>query len=161
MHPSCLKFLICVCMKYEVSCEAFMISNSPTSDTRICDRIEASYQRFNADIEASYQRFNADALQLVDEAAQQDGADDAAQQDERDDFSPQELINSCISPQELINSCISLVEGDDLNGVCSISHEQLSTCDSVAKINACGHMFKESSIRAWLERDMRCPLCRQ
>jgi hypothetical protein len=43
---------------------------------------------------------------------------------------------------------------------CPITMETLQGGDSVLRINRCGHMFKESALRTWLERDGRCPVCR-
>ena len=44
--------------------------------------------------------------------------------------------------------------------ICPISLEPIENNESVMKINRCGHIFKEQSLRRWLERNQRCPVCR-
>lgn len=44
--------------------------------------------------------------------------------------------------------------------VCPITLEPIEAGTNVMKITRCGHVFKESSLRRWLIRDQRCPVCR-
>ncbi len=44
--------------------------------------------------------------------------------------------------------------------VCPITMESVNEGESVMKINRCGHMFKETALRQWLDAHNRCPLCR-
>ncbi len=43
---------------------------------------------------------------------------------------------------------------------CPITLEPIEVGTNVMKITRCGHIFKESSLRRWLIRDPRCPVCR-
>ena len=44
--------------------------------------------------------------------------------------------------------------------ICPITMESVNEGESVMKINRCGHMFKETALRQWLDAHNRCPLCR-
>jgi hypothetical protein len=44
--------------------------------------------------------------------------------------------------------------------ICPITLEPIEAGTNVMKITRCGHVFKESSLRQWLIRDQRCPVCR-
>jgi len=44
--------------------------------------------------------------------------------------------------------------------ICPITLEPIEAGTNVMKITRCGHVFKESSLRRWLIRDQRCPVCR-
>jgi hypothetical protein len=48
--------------------------------------------------------------------------------------------------------------GNDLT--CPITMEPISNGDAVMRINRCGHIFKESALRTWFDRNTRCPVCR-
>jgi hypothetical protein len=51
------------------------------------------------------------------------------------------------------------ISGNELP-ICPITMETIQIGDPVLRINRCGHLFKESALRTWLERDGRCPVCR-
>ncbi len=44
---------------------------------------------------------------------------------------------------------------------CPISHHEFVEGDSIARINRCGHVFSERSLRRWLLRNNTCPMCRE
>jgi hypothetical protein len=48
--------------------------------------------------------------------------------------------------------------GNDI--ICPITMEYFHNEDAVMRINRCGHIFKESALRTWFDRNTRCPVCR-
>ena len=44
---------------------------------------------------------------------------------------------------------------------CPISHHEFVEGDSIARINRCGHVFSERSLRRWLLINNTCPMCRE
>jgi hypothetical protein len=65
--------------------------------------------------------------------------------------------------EEQINqsTTVSLHQHSQLNPVtCPITLEVIGDGESVMKINRCGHLFKESSLRQWLQGHSQCPVCR-
>jgi len=74
-----------------------------------------------------------------------------------------EIINEQIEqPRQLDNEIINsyLSNGDELIETCSICLDDVEHIESTSKIS-CGHHFHTSCIRLCLERNNKCPLCRQ
>jgi hypothetical protein len=65
-------------------------------------------------------------------------------------------INSGVTQS---NYVVLDISGNELP-TCPITMETIQIGDPVLRINRCGHLFKESALRTWLERDVRCPVCR-
>ena len=47
-----------------------------------------------------------------------------------------------------------------INNSCPINHETFNSNDNVIQIIPCGHIFNESSLLRWFERNTTCPVCR-
>ena len=43
---------------------------------------------------------------------------------------------------------------------CSITLESFQEGEQVCRIIGCGHIFKQTAIQRWFERNVRCPVCR-
>jgi len=43
---------------------------------------------------------------------------------------------------------------------CPITMEEFNDGDALCQIRHCGHCFKETAIRFWFQRNVRCPVCR-
>lgn len=43
---------------------------------------------------------------------------------------------------------------------CSITLEAFQEGEQVCRIIGCGHIFKQTAIREWFQRNVRCPVCR-
>jgi hypothetical protein len=69
---------------------------------------------------------------------------------------------SLLSEEQINNSTtVSLHQHSPLNPVtCPITLEIIGDGEPVMKINRCGHLFKESSLRQWLQGHSQCPVCR-
>ena len=71
-----------------------------------------------------------------------------------------QFINEQIRPtnQEIINSYLQ--NGDEFIEICSICLDDVVDVESTSKLS-CGHHFHTNCIRLCLERNIKCPLCRQ
>jgi hypothetical protein len=59
------------------------------------------------------------------------------------------------------STTVSLHQHSPINPVtCPITLEVIGDGESVMKINRCGHLFKESALRQWLQGHHQCPVCR-
>jgi hypothetical protein len=69
---------------------------------------------------------------------------------------------SLLSDEQINNSTtVSLHQHSPLNPLtCPITLEIIGDGEPVMKINRCGHLFKESSLRQWLQGHSQCPVCR-
>lgn len=47
-----------------------------------------------------------------------------------------------------------------INDRCPISHELFQSNDQVTQIIPCGHIFNNTEINTWLQRNLHCPVCR-
>jgi hypothetical protein len=50
--------------------------------------------------------------------------------------------------------------GENVHTTCPISQDDFQEGENVCKINHCGHMFRENSIKDWFRQNVRCPVCR-
>jgi hypothetical protein len=71
-----------------------------------------------------------------------------------------QFINEQIRPmnEEIINSYLQ--NGDEFIETCSICLDDVVDVESTSKLS-CGHHFHTSCIISCLQRNLRCPLCRQ
>ena len=71
-----------------------------------------------------------------------------------------QFINEQIRPmnEEIINSYLQ--NGDEFIETCSICLDDVVNIESISKLS-CGHHFHTKCIRLCLERNVKCPLCRQ
>lgn len=65
---------------------------------------------------------------------------------------------------EIISNTTRLVTYSEIenpiNDRCPISHELFQETDEVRQIIPCGHIFSNTEINRWLERNLHCPVCR-
>lgn len=64
--------------------------------------------------------------------------------------------------QQQIESASSIIELTNSTESCSICQESLTfiNADRVRRLNQCEHMFHNSCITRWFNRNVRCPVCR-
>ena len=64
--------------------------------------------------------------------------------------------------QEINNSTTVLLYSDCSSSqtMCPITRDTFISEDSIMKINHCGHIFKEDSLRNWFQTSSLCPVCR-
>jgi hypothetical protein len=72
------------------------------------------------------------------------------------------LLNPTTDPSVDISNNTTVYVQPELEEqlICPITLEPIEAGTNVMKITRCGHVFKESSLRQWLIRDQRCPVCR-
>jgi len=63
--------------------------------------------------------------------------------------------------QQQIESASSIIELTNSTEYCSICQESLVlNAERVRRLNRCEHMFHDSCITEWFNRNVRCPVCR-
>jgi hypothetical protein len=72
----------------------------------------------------------------------------------------QEMMNE--QPRHMANEMINsyLRDGDELIEICSVCLDDVVNIESTSKLR-CGHHFHTNCITSCLERNNKCPLCRQ
>lgn len=79
------------------------------------------------------------------------------------------LLNSyssipSVSNADVISQTTRLITFSEIenpmNDRCPISHELFLDEDQVRQIIPCGHIFNNTEINTWLERNLHCPVCR-
>lgn len=65
---------------------------------------------------------------------------------------------------EIISNTTRLITYSEIenpiNDRCPISHELFQSTEEVRQIIPCGHIFSNTEINRWLERNLHCPVCR-
>ena len=66
-----------------------------------------------------------------------------------------------LTQSEIQNEVSTIIyDNEQTTTTCPISLEEFTIGESVCKINACGHIFKQNSLITWFNNHSRCPVCR-
>ena len=78
-----------------------------------------------------------------------------------DGLSSQENISHTLTPDEIDQYITTITYEDGMNDtVCPISLDNFVVGESICKINACGHIFKQNQLLRWVSSRNQCPVCR-
>jgi hypothetical protein len=147
---------------YEVYSNPYIVNyNYNTHNVDIIESIDVIFDQFTDDeygyeLEEEAQRMSIETINLTQQIINGEI-----------ELEPINLIHEIINEQieqprqldnEIINSYLS--NGDELIETCSICLDDVEHIESTSKIS-CGHHFHTSCIRLCLERNNKCPLCRQ
>jgi hypothetical protein len=148
--------------EYEVYSNPYIVNyNYNTHNVDIIESIDVIFDEFTDDeygyeLEEEAQRMSIETINLTQQIINGEI-----------ELEPINLIHEIINEQieqprqldnEIINSYLS--NGDELIETCSICLDDVEHIESTSKIS-CGHHFHTSCIRLCLERNNKCPLCRQ
>lgn len=82
-------------------------------------------------------------------------------QETPDEFYRRHAPDRGLTQSEIQNVVSSIIyDNEQVVTTCPISLEEFTIGESICKINACGHIFKRSSLITWFNNHSRCPICR-
>lgn len=125
--------------------------------------------RIIADYNYNQERYNRNMSSLISILSSRERRNNAF---EMFSFTPSDITSlmnlfdfsgvNVLTPEIITQSTtVSLHQHSPANQVtCPITLEVIGDGESVMKINRCGHLFKESSLRQWLQGHSQCPVCR-
>jgi hypothetical protein len=126
-------------------------------------------QRIISDYNYNQERYNRNMSSLISILSSRERRNNAF---EFVSFTPSDITSlmnlfdfsggTFLSEEQISQSTtVSLHQHSPINPVtCPITLEVIGDGESVMKINRCGHLFKESALRQWLQGHHQCPVCR-